>query len=1320
MSLASQFYHVGGALAADVPSYVMRAADDELYQKVWDGKFCYVLTTRQMGKTSLMDRTAERLRTEGAHVAIIDLTGIGGDEKSVSADQWYYGIVDALRDELGLDEGLVNAWWEQRGKLPALQRLVRFLRDVVLAKTDGRVVVFVDEIDTTLNLSFADDFFAGIRACFNARARDAEFGRLTFVLLGVASPTDLIADPLRTPFNIGTRVDLADFRRDEARTLAEGLGGKLADRELALDRVLFWTDGHPYLTQKVCLLAAESSRDRISPADIDRIIEKTFLAPGADRNDDNLKFVRSRVAGRGNVTRRLLKLYRRVLRGDRVVDVPTSAIHNELKLAGLVKARDDGTLIVRNAIYRRVFGESWIKEVRPPADNWKRATGAACILLLLSPGFWYEVIYPRQFVYILNKATGEEANLADDAYKRLRRVPFYGQAAEDHWIDYNRRRAQWAIDLDEQRNRHQDAFRAARSVHLELSTLPGFRQRSDELCARFFERRALREARAERRDEAILWRLKALTIVPGRDDLRKAVSQLVNPDYALLKRTIRAPEPLVQSDDQLRKPAIFERTGAASDSQQQFGELLSAALAPFSASEVPTRDPSAGYVPTGVFDVPAPIRPQAFSAHSLDGRRLALASWNGRVQIWDLEQLGAEPLTLGGPIGRVTAAAMSPTGNYLLMVMDKDARLWRLDQPAKEPAVLRLVAKPGGTPVFSPDGSRVVIEGGPGTVQIWWSNRPTAEPVALKVARQLVHKVAFSPNGSRLLVLSYDPPHPREYRPGHSGPARVVQVWRTDQLLAEPSYLTGPVSAITDVAFSADGTRIICVDDSFRHNGALEETMRIWRADQLTSEPIIVKVQARERVNHAPESGLIAFSPDGSRLATRSVAGGDTVRLWNLDKLGAPSLLGPDADGYITALAFSADGSRICASLDGSVYVWRVEQPGAAPYLIRAHDRSIYKLAFGVRGTLLITLDTDTTARLWGVDDLVPPPENVIGRNGAIGVVTLSRDGSHLATIVEDGRVWLWSVDQQGSRPLHLSTKPVARIRCAIFSDDGQQLFVAGADGTPRRWWVNRGRDPAVEFHGNTSPVQAMAVSPDGAWLVAACLDYKARLWRLDRPSYDPIILRPRAEHQHLLSPAFSPDGKIVALSGTTGTWLWKVDHFGEEPVHLPLALMPSDFAETRLAAFSPDSNSLIDVDPAGPAVIRRVDKRDDAPLNLLLGRGTRALAFSPDGSSIFTATRTWGHLARFDGATLTPVASRPLPYPYASHSPSNIRFLDTSGSRIQIIVQPTADCVLSTTLRFDIDADAPIEGDPETLLADWQKKLALKIADDGEIVPAN
>ena len=74
---AKPFYQLGGNLPADAPSYVRRAADDDLLKHLLEGRFCYILTSRQMGKSSLMVQTARKLREDHAQVAVLDLTRIG-------------------------------------------------------------------------------------------------------------------------------------------------------------------------------------------------------------------------------------------------------------------------------------------------------------------------------------------------------------------------------------------------------------------------------------------------------------------------------------------------------------------------------------------------------------------------------------------------------------------------------------------------------------------------------------------------------------------------------------------------------------------------------------------------------------------------------------------------------------------------------------------------------------------------------------------------------------------------------------------------------------------------------------------------------------------------------------------------------------------------------------------------------------------------------------------------------------------------------------------------------------------------------------------
>jgi hypothetical protein len=112
---------------------------------------------------------------------------------------------------------------------------------------------------------------------------------------------------------------------------------------------------------------------------------------------------------------------------------------------------------------------------------------------------------------------------------------------------------------------------------------------------------------------------------------------------------------------------------------------------------------------------------------------------------------------------------------------------------------------------------------------------------------------------------------------------------------------------------------------------------------------------------------------------------------------------------------------------------------------------------------------------------------------------------------------------------------------------------------------------------------------------------------------------------------------------------------------------------------------------------------------------------FSPgdDPMTLFVATSTWAHLARIDGSNLVPHTSRLLPGDYAYESSSAFRFLDQSGEHVQVLIRPNLNTTSPITVRFDDFDASPIEGDPEQLLRDWQKKLALRISDKGEIIEA-
>src|SRR4051794_9456217 len=85
-------YVVGGRVPADDPSYVTRHADDEIYSAVAERhKLCYLLNSRQMGKTSLCIRASERLRRDKGFVCgWADLQNIVSAE--TTPEQFSYGF----------------------------------------------------------------------------------------------------------------------------------------------------------------------------------------------------------------------------------------------------------------------------------------------------------------------------------------------------------------------------------------------------------------------------------------------------------------------------------------------------------------------------------------------------------------------------------------------------------------------------------------------------------------------------------------------------------------------------------------------------------------------------------------------------------------------------------------------------------------------------------------------------------------------------------------------------------------------------------------------------------------------------------------------------------------------------------------------------------------------------------------------------------------------------------------------------------------------------------------------------------------------------
>lgn len=414
---AFNYYKVGGSLSSDHPSYVKRQADEELYTSLKNGDFCCVFNSRQMGKSSLRVQIRKKLEEEEIKCTSIDMTTIGSSDHT--AESFYAGITFELWSGFLNDVSRFYQWWQQHQVLPPLQRLSQFIDKVLLTELDQSIVIFIDEIDNLINREPKDEFLEFIRACYNQRADKPKYKRLTFCLLGVATPSDL-KDKKGIPFNIGRTIELGGFTLEEAKpSLTKGLAQKVDAPEKVLQEILSWTGGQPFLTQKLCKLVLEKEESNTPNIGI---LVQNYIIKNWEFYDEpeHLRTIRNRLLVDQALAYKRLEIYDQILQRDQI-NADDNSEQIALRLSGLV-VKHQGKLKICNQIYRHVFNQDWVERnlaaLPQPLDTHSESKGSKILnysllvpiaiilamLSLISLGFSYIVVESKPWNQAYNSS----------------------------------------------------------------------------------------------------------------------------------------------------------------------------------------------------------------------------------------------------------------------------------------------------------------------------------------------------------------------------------------------------------------------------------------------------------------------------------------------------------------------------------------------------------------------------------------------------------------------------------------------------------------------------------------------------------------------------------------------------------------------------------------------------------------------------------------------------------------------------------------------------------------------------------------------------
>ena len=480
----------------------------------------------------------------------------------------------------------------------------------------------------------------------------------------------------------------------------------------------------------------------------------------------------------------------------------------------------------------------------------------------------------------------------------------------------------------------------------------------------------------------------------------------------------------------------------------------------------------------------------------------------------------------------VKCVAISPDGK--LVASGGSDRMLRIRSISDSAEVLT-IEHPGGflsmdgnpdNVCWSPDGSLIATADKDGIVYLWQAD---GKAIGKWKAGRWVFKLSFTPDGKQIVTAS-NPPSATV-----GAEDRHLHVWQLDGKNVASTHLPnskGWVEEQRSLAFSVNGSLLA----SGGRGGTvhLVDTSSWERKCFITEEKVDPYNETNQRLKLCVQ--ILDFSPDGKELLVGTTPcsnlgmGEDIISLqtYRCDEWARTWCLN-DFVSQVNDICLSSDGS-LAVAVDTGTRIY--DDSGTFK---KVNELNANKIDLSPDGTKLCIGTSNFQGEAVVVDVKSQKVEQELSvLKSRVDDIDLSPDGVHLATAVDDVRIW-----KLGRKSVVKKLK-VINPKGLAFSSDGALLAVASWKEAVKIWTVPKGKMQIELVPTKAGRFTAVAFSPDDSLVAGVGYEGKAYVWQA-KDGKLVATLGSDNEKAALWSVTFSPDGKLLVdgswESGTIRVW---------------------------------------------------------------------------------------------------------------------------------------------------------------------------------------